>query len=96
MRISVNAPSYRRADDVKTLSYLPFTRIWVDCKEYEAYKENYPDAEIIRCPEGVQGNVSRVRNYILDEELKRGMDVVCIVDDDLYSLIRYEYDEAGS
>lgn len=93
MNISVNAPSYRRPDDVRTLSYLPFTRIWVDHNEYEAYKASYPEAEIISCPEGVQGNVARVRNYILDEEFKRGMDVVCIMDDDIYSLIRYEYDE---
>lgn len=30
MKVSVNAPSYRRADDVKTLAYLPYCRIWVD------------------------------------------------------------------
>ena len=67
---------------MKTLSYLPFCRVWVDCGEYDEYKRNYPEADIISCPEGVQGNVSRVRNYILDEEFKRGMDVVCIIDDD--------------
>ena len=92
MRISVNAPSYKRPDDVKTLSYLPYCRIWVDHQEYEAYKENYPDAEIVSCPEGVQGNVSRIRNWILKQEFARGMDVVCIIDDDFTCLRRYEYD----
>lgn len=91
MRISVNAPSYRRPNDVKTLSYLPFVRVWVDCAEYEDYKKNYPSSEIIRCPDGVQGNLCRVRNHILMEEFKRGMDVVLIIDDDFTCLRRYEY-----
>lgn len=94
MRISVNAPSYRRADDVKTLSYLPFCRIWVDEDEAQAYREHYPKADIIACPAGVQGNTSRVRNYILDKEFERGMDVVLIIDDDLSRLEEYVYDPA--
>ena len=92
MNISVNAPSYRRPDDVRTLAYLPFTRIWVDHNEYEAYKASYPDADIISCPDGVQGNLCRVRNYILREEFKRGMDVVLIIDDDFTCLRRFDYD----
>ena len=92
MKISVNAPSYRRPDDVKTLDYLPFVRIWVDCGEYEAYKASYPDADIVSCPNGVQGNVSRIRNYILRKEFESGMDVVCIVDDDLTCIRRFDYD----
>ena len=43
MEISINAPSYKRSDDVRTLGYLPMCRVWVDCKEYEEYKKNYPD-----------------------------------------------------
>lgn len=93
MNISVNAPSYKRPDDVRTLSYLPYCRIWVDCKEYEDYKRNYPDADIISCPEGVQGNLCRIRNYILKEEFERGMDVVLIIDDDFTCLRRFDYDE---
>ena len=89
MKISVNAPSYKRANDVKTLSYLPFCKIWVDGKEFEDYKRNYPDADIQRCADGVQGNVARVRNHILDMEFERGADVVVIVDDDLLTIERY-------
>lgn len=92
MKISVNAPSYRRPDEVLTLDYLPFCRIWVDCKEYDEYVRNNPGADIVSCPEGVQGNLCRVRNYILDEEFKRGMDVVLIIDDDLKCIRRFEYD----
>jgi hypothetical protein len=75
------------------LSYLPFCRIWVDAKEFDAYKENYPDADIIACPDGVQGNLCRVRNYILKSEFERGMDVVLIIDDDFTCLRRYDYNE---
>ena len=92
MKISVNAPSYKRPDDVRTLSYLPFCRIWVDHDEYEGYKSNYTEADIVSCPEGVQGNLCRVRNYILEQEFKRGMDVVLIIDDDFTCLRRFDYD----
>lgn len=90
MKISVNAPSYKRPNKVLTLNYLPFCRIWVDEGEFPAYKANYPDADIVSCPKGVQGNVSRIRNWILAREFERGMDVVCMVDDDL-SCLEYFY-----
>lgn len=91
MRISVNAPSYKRPNKVLTLNYLPFCRIWVDEGEYEAYKESYPDADIVSCPQGVQGNLCRIRNWILDREFERGMDVVLIIDDDLNYVERFYY-----
>lgn len=94
MRISVNAPSYKRPNKVLTLNYLPFCRIWVDESEYDAYKEHYPDSDIVSCPTGVQGNLCRVRNWILDREFERGMDVVLIIDDDL-SYIEYYYYKNG-
>lgn len=93
MRISVNTPSYKRPSDVKTLDYLPFCRVWVDEDEAGEYRKANPDAEIIACPKGVQGNVSRVRNYILKQEFQRDTDVVVIVDDDLNCIRRYEYNE---
>lgn len=93
MKISVNAPSYKRPDDVRTLDYLPFCKIWVDNKEYEEYKKHNPKANIISCPDGVQRNVSRVRNYILKTEFERGMDAVVIVDDDLSCIRRFEFSE---
>ena len=64
-----------------------------DCKEYEEYKKNNPKAEIISCPDGVQGNLCRVRNYILETEFKNGADVVLIIDDDFTCLRRYDYNE---
>lgn len=87
MKISVNAPSYRRPTDVKTLAYIPYCRIWVCVSEAAAYRKNYPKADIVAVPKGVQGNVSRIRNYILDHS---DDDVVCIIDDDLSYLAYHE------
>lgn len=91
MNISVNAPSYKRPAGVKTLDYIPFCKIWVDESEAGEYREHNPCAEIVACPKGVQGNLCRVRNYILDQEFNNGMDVVLIVDDDLHYLEGFEY-----
>lgn len=93
MNISINAPSYKRPNRVKTLDYIPFCKIWVDEGEAEAYRKGNPNAEIVSCPKGVQGNLCRVRNYILDQEFERGMDVVLIIDDDLKGIERFEMED---
>lgn len=91
MKISVNCPSYKRPK-VETLDYLPFCKVWVDNKEYDDYiKANKGFEEnIISVPDGIQGNVARIRNYILDQEFKNGADVVCLVDDDMKGIYHFE------
>lgn len=91
MKISVCCPSYKRPY-VETLEYLPFCKVWVDNKEYEDYIKANPGFEknIVSVPDGIQGNVSRIRNYILDEEFKNGAEVVCLVDDDLKGIYYFE------
>ena len=49
MKISVNVPSYKRPNDIKTLQYLPYVRVWVDGSDYDAYKKANPKADIVRC-----------------------------------------------
>lgn len=88
--ITVNAPSYRRAGGVDVLDYLPYCRIWVAESEVEEYKEMNKGANIISVPDSVQGNVCRVRNHILDKEYERGVDAVCIIDDDLRRVSYFE------
>jgi hypothetical protein len=90
MKISVNCPSYRRPK-VKTLAYLPFTKVWVSEDEFDDYVKANPGFEknIIKCPREKQGNVSRIRNWILDNELKEN-DVVVIIDDDLEGIYSFE------
>lgn len=91
MKISVNCPSYKRPR-VKTLEYLPFCQVWVDNKEYQDYiKANKGfEKNIISVPEGIQGNVSRIRNYILDKEFENGADAVVLVDDDMKGIYHFE------
>lgn len=89
MNVIVCCPSYRRPK-VETLDYLPFCRVYVDHNEALAYREKNPGADIVSCPEGIQGNLCRVRNYMLDREFKDGADVVCIIDDDMRLVSRYE------
>lgn len=87
VKISINAPSYRRPYGVETLKYLPQTRVWVCESEVEDYRKANPEAEIISVPLGVQGNLCRIRNYILDNS---DDDCVCLIDDDLQGMGYFE------
>ena len=91
MRISVNCPSYKRPK-VETLDYLPFCKVWVCESEAEAYRAANPGFEenIIPCKKGIQGNLCRIRNHILDTEFSDGADVVLIIDDDMKRVAYYE------
>ena len=95
--IVIACPSYKRPF-VETLKYIPFCRVYVSPEEYETYIEfNSEHSEnVIKCSKGIQGNVSRVRNYILDTEFENGADIVCIVDDDLKAIEHFEMSEDES
>lgn len=81
-RVVIAIPSYKRPEPVKTLEIFPHAKVFVASKEAEAYKQANPNANIVVVPDGVQGNLCRVRNYILDTELNENTAVV-IVDDDI-------------
>jgi len=85
--IIICVPSYRRPNRVDTLKYLPHIRIYIDESEADEYKKNYPQADFRVMPKGVQGNICRVRNYILDDNPDK---LVAIVDDDLKYLGYHE------
>jgi len=82
MKISINIPSYKRPI-VETLKYIPFARVWIDGEEEEEYRKENPNTDIVVVDKGIQGNICRIRNYILKKEFERGMDFVCTVDDDM-------------
>lgn len=90
MKISINCPSYKRPY-VETLEYIGSCKVWVAEREYEDYLRENPNHKdnIISVPNEVQGNVSRIRNYILDHELAEN-DVVLLIDDDLHRVGRFE------
>lgn len=91
MKIRVCIPSYRRPE-VATFKYLSCPYVYVDRSEYEAYVEASPGHEdhIIAVPDGVQGNLCRIRNYIMQSEFDNGFDVVCIIDDDMEGMYIWE------
>lgn len=90
MKISINCPSYKRPK-VETLDYLKTCKVWVAEREYDDYVEANQGFEcnIIAVPNEVQGNLCRIRNYILDRELEQN-DVVLLIDDDMQSIGRFE------
>lgn len=91
MKISVCIPSYKRASlKIITTNYLPFAKVYVDTAEFKEYKKTNPGILFVPCPKGIQGNLCRVRNYILDTEFKQKTDVVIILDDDISYIGFYE------
>jgi hypothetical protein len=87
VNISVCCPSYRRPSRVETFEYLPTIRAYVAPEELEAYRASYPERDVVACAPGVQGNLCRVRNHIIDRELVQGdADVLVILDDDFHGL----------
>lgn len=92
MKISVCIPSYKRPK-VETLEYIPDARVYVDEGEFPDYERENPGADIVACPKGVQGNLCRIRNYIMRTEFENGADVVCIVDDDMEGLYLWQKGE---
>ena len=90
MKISINCPSYKRPK-VETLDYIKSCKVWVAEREYDEYIKANKGLEdnIISVPNEVQGNLCRIRNYILDKTLEDN-DVVLIIDDDLSAIGRYE------
>ena len=73
-------PSYNRAEKLTTLDLFP-NAIVVCCEsQAEAYREANPGAEIMACPDKVQGNIARVRNWIINNS---PTDYIVLVDDDI-------------
>ena len=90
LKISICVPSYKRPK-VETLNYLPFAQVWVAASECDEYKRVNPNAEIVKVPDSVQGNVCRVKNYILDDQLvKHDYDVCVLLDDDYKGVYHWQ------
>jgi hypothetical protein len=86
MKIEIFSPSYHRPDSCTTQEYLPLCTYVVARSE----KRDYVRAgrRVIAVPNAVQGNVSRVRNYILDN-----FNPVLILDDDIRRFGRWNNQE---
>lgn len=89
MDIRVCIPSYKRPK-VETLDYIPWAKVFVDGSELEEYQKQNKGADIVGVPDGVQGNLCRIRNWIIDDQFADGADVVVIVDDDMKGIYRWQ------
>ena len=86
MKVKIYAPSYRRPQKSITQTLYPSVKLVVKESEADEYLEN--DNDIIVCPDSAQGNVSRIRNWILDN-LYDDADCVVIIDDDSHGIGRW-------
>lgn len=90
MNLTIACPSYLRPK-VETLDRYPHTRVYVAESEFSDYvSANRKGSDIVAVPDSVQGNLCRVRNYILDTEFDGGADGVLIIDDDMNAICRHE------
>jgi hypothetical protein len=86
MKIEILSPSYHRADSATTQDYLPVCTYVVARSEKKAYES--AGRRVIAVPNDVQGNVCRVRNYILEH-----FNPVLILDDDIRRFGRWNKQE---
>lgn len=86
MKIEILSPSYRRAESASTQEYLPACTYVVARSEKKAYES--AGRRVIAVPNNVQGNVCRVRNYIL-----ANFNPVLILDDDIRRFGRWSKQE---
>jgi len=88
MRIKIFAPSYKRPEKSITQITYPFVKLVVRESEAEEYLANGND--IIVCPDQAQGNLCRVRNWILDTQFNDDTDCIILIDDDCKAISRWE------
>jgi len=87
MKVKIFAPSYKRPEKSITQKTYPFVKLVVKESEAEEYRKNGND--IVVCPDSAQGNLCRVRNWILDN-LYDDADCIVILDDDCKGIGRWE------
>ena len=83
------APSFKRPDDVITHKYLPYITYVV--AEFEAEKYLANNYKVWVVPNEAQGNLCRIRNYILDNADSKK---IIIVDDDMSFIGRWNNQKA--
>lgn len=87
MIVKYFAPSYKRPEKSITQKLYPFVKVVVKESESEEYKKNGND--VVICPDNIQGNLCRVRNWILDS-FENDADCIVIIDDDCSGIGRWE------
>lgn len=87
MKLVFYAPSYKRPEKSITQKLYPFVKLVVKESEAEEYIQN--GNEVVKCPDNIQGNLCRVRNWILDN-LFLDADCLILLDDDCRGIGRWQ------
>jgi hypothetical protein len=66
MEYEIYAPTYKRPKDIFTHKYFKNIKYVVSESEIEEYKKYSPDCNYWVCPDSAQGNLCRVRNWIME------------------------------
>ena len=82
---TIVSPSYRRADGL--LSHLLFPGLVYCVGESEQEEYEAAGVEVMTCPDEVNGNIARARNWILDQHAGEN---VLLVDDDIKRVCRWK------
>lgn len=85
MSIGYYSPSYKRHNSVQTQKIYKDVKYVVMESEAESYIKNGNNCWVV--PDSAQGNVSRIRNYILDNAYEKR---IVIMDDDINGIGRWE------
>lgn len=80
MKIKIFAPSYKRPEKSITQINYPSVTLVVRESEAEEYRKN--GNKIVVCPDNAQGNLCRVRNWILDNLYEDDTECIVLLDDD--------------
>lgn len=88
MRVKFYAPSYKRPQKSITQINYPNIKLVVRESDAEEYINNKND--IIICPDNAQGNLCKVRNWILDNLFDEDTDCIVLVDDDIKKIGRWQ------
>ena len=87
MEYTIFIPSYNRAGEISTLELFPEAVIVCCESQEEMYRKANPKAKFLVCPDKVQGNIARVRNWILKNS---PTDYLIMVDDDIKHIGSYK------
>ena len=82
---TIISPSYKRANGLKTHKLIEHVTYCVGESEKEEYEQQ--GVQVVACPDKVNGNIARARNWILD---KYADQMLVIVDDDIERIGRHE------
>lgn len=87
VKIKFFAPSYKRPQ--KSITQINYPNVTLVVRESEAEEYQKNGNNIVICPDSAQGNLCRVRNWILNN-LYEDADCIVIMDDDCSYIGRWE------